>query len=64
MQNRDFLLALGLSLDPLCFGRGGGCGISKTLMTFFPESFLTCILEKNMVEDEHRQIRSGGTIDS
>ena len=64
MQNWDLLLALGLSLDPLCFGRGGGYGITRTLMTFFPASLLTCILEKNMAEDEHRRIRSGGTVDS
>ncbi|XP_065625774.1 receptor-like protein 7 [Quercus suber] len=59
-----FFLALGLSLDPLCIGRGGGYGITSTLMTFFSASSLSCILEKRIAEDEHGGIRSGGTIDS
>ncbi|KAF3947617.1 hypothetical protein CMV_026274 [Castanea mollissima] len=54
---------LELSLDLLCFGRGGGYGITSTLMTFFSASSLSCILEKNIIKDEQRGIRSEGTID-
>ena len=64
MQNWDLFLALGLSLDALCFGRGGGYGITSTLMTFFSASSLSYILEKRITKDEHGGIRSGGTIDS
>ncbi|KAK7844612.1 hypothetical protein CFP56_010678 [Quercus suber] len=39
-----FVSALGWSLGRLCFGRGGGYGITNVLMTFFSGSFLSCTL--------------------
>jgi len=53
-------LGLNLQLGPLCIGRNGGYGITNMLMTFFSRSSLDCILEMNIVEDQHSTINSRG----
>ena len=52
-----FVFGLGIVIGPLMFWKSGGYGITSTLMTFFSASSLSCILEKNIIKDEHSKER-------
>jgi hypothetical protein len=56
-----FVFGFGIVMGPLMFWKSGGYGITNMLMTFFSRSSLNCILEMNIVEDQHSTISSRDT---